>query len=68
MGYEHSAAPDATACSIDQCVPAGKYKAKMCATKNTMPSASFCSPGDAVCTEVDFVLPGAITVQGTIGG
>jgi hypothetical protein len=56
------------ACSIDQCVPAGKYKAKMCAVKNTTPSASYCTPGDSpVCTTVDFVLPGAMTVQGTIG-
>jgi hypothetical protein len=57
------------ACSVDQCVPAGKYKAKMCAVKNTSPMASYCSPGDTpVCTTVDFVLPGAMTVQGTIGG
>jgi hypothetical protein len=57
------------ACSLDQCVPAGKYKAKMCVAKNTMQSANYCTPGDTpVCTTVDFVLPGAMTVQGTIGG
>jgi hypothetical protein len=59
----------AITCSADQCVPAGKYKAKMCAVKNTMPQGSFCSPSDtAICTDVDFVLPGATTVQGTISG
>jgi hypothetical protein len=58
-----------SACSIDQCVPAGKYRAKMCAVKNTTPSAGYCTAGDSpVCTTVDFVLPGATTVQGTIGG
>jgi hypothetical protein len=56
------------ACSSDQCVPAGKYKAKMCAVKNTTPSAGYCTAGDSpVCTTVDFDLPGATTVQGTIG-
>jgi len=54
---------------IDQCALAGKYKAKMCAAKNTMQSPDYCSPDTTpICTTVDFELPGASVVQGTIGG
>ncbi|MES1174542.1 MAG: hypothetical protein ABUL62_09440 [Myxococcales bacterium] len=57
------------ACASEHCVPPGKYKAKMCALKNTTPNGNYCTPGDSpVCTEVDFVLPGATSVQGVIGG
>jgi hypothetical protein len=57
------------ACLIDQCSLPGKYKAKMCAAKNTTPGGNFCSPDTTpVCTTVDFELPGATVVQGTIGG
>ena len=58
------------ACVGAHCVPAGKYKAKMCALKNTTPGQNFCTVGDTpVCTEVQFELPTtATTVTGTIGG
>ena len=59
----------AMACASAHCVPPGKYRAKMCGYKNTTPDGNFCTPNDTPsCVEVDFQLPGATTVQGTIGG
>ncbi|HWZ87658.1 MAG TPA: hypothetical protein VNW92_02375 [Polyangiaceae bacterium] len=56
-------------CTEPVCVPPGKYKAKMCTTKNTAAPSSACVPGNTpVCTEVSFDLPGNTVVQGTVGG
>ena len=62
--------PDALACAAPHCVPPGKYKAKMCALKNSTPTSMICTPENngTVCTEVDFELPGASMVVGTLGG
>jgi hypothetical protein len=66
---DNSCGASMRACAGAHCVAPGKYKAKMCALKNTTPTGNYCVPGDSpVCTEVDFVLPGATTVQGVIGG
>ena len=66
---DSSCGASALACAGAHCVAPGKYKAKMCAAKNTTPNGNFCTPdGSPVCTEVDFVLPGLTTVQGIIGG
>ena len=59
----------AMTCIAAHCVPPGKYKAKMCAAKNSSPDSNLCALGGTpTCTEVEFELPGATTVQATISG